>query len=307
MSDFSAKRVWLITGCSSGFGRDLTEAVLANKERVVATLRKPEVLNPLTQKYSKEQLLILPLDVRNQKQIEETFESIQNVFGRLDVVVNNAGYGLLGEVEGTDDKPARELFDVLFWGAVDISRRAVAFFREVNPVGVGGRILQVSSIGGFVGFPGKAFYHAGKFALEGFSEALQGELPPEWNIKITIIEPGGFRTEWAKSSLAVIPQHPAYKDPSTPTSKVRAFMSGPNVSKGDPAKAAQAMIRISSMESPPKRIALGVDALDLLKAECKSVLEEADKYEDISRSCLAEDANAEIDSINKVYRSSGRE
>jgi NADP-dependent 3-hydroxy acid dehydrogenase YdfG len=112
-----------VTGCSSGFGKDLTEAVLAKGERVVATLRKPEVLASLAQKYSKEQLLILPVDVRNHEQIANAFDELKRVFGRLDVVVNNAGYGLLGEVEGTDDATARNLFDVLFWGAVDISRK----------------------------------------------------------------------------------------------------------------------------------------------------------------------------------------
>jgi NADP-dependent 3-hydroxy acid dehydrogenase YdfG len=103
---------------------------LTNGERVVATLRKPEVLAPHAQKYSKEQLLILPLDVRNTKQIEEAFEAVKQVFGRLDVVVNNAGYGLLGEVEGTDDDTARNLFDVIFWGAVDISRRVSCFHTQ---------------------------------------------------------------------------------------------------------------------------------------------------------------------------------
>jgi len=278
----------------------LDEAVLANGERVVATLRKPEALNALSRKYSKEQLLILQLDVRNPKQIESAFENVKNVYGRLDVVVNNAGYGLLGEVEGTDDKVARELFDVLFWGAVDISRRAVTFFRELNPAGVGGRILQVSSMGGFTGYPTGAFYHAGKFALEGFSEALKSELPPEWNIKITIIEPGGFRTEWSKSSLNVVPQHPAYSDPSTPSSKIRGYLLGPYVGKGDPVKAAQAMIKIANMENPPTRIPLGIDAVEMVKAECKSVLEEVEKYEDIGKSCIAEDEDAELSDIKKA-------
>jgi len=141
----------------------LTKAVLERGERVVATLRRPEVLSHLADKYTRNQLIVVPLDIRYPNQIDDAFDVVKSTFGRLDVVVNNGGHGLLGEVEGTDDATARNLFDVLLWGAVDISRKAVTFFRDINPSGVGGRILQISSMGGFVGYPMGAFYHAGKF------------------------------------------------------------------------------------------------------------------------------------------------
>jgi NAD(P)-dependent dehydrogenase (short-subunit alcohol dehydrogenase family) len=155
--------ICVVTGCSSGLGKHLAEAVLALGERVVATARKPKTLESIKQKYTPEQLLVLPLDVTDSAAIDSVFGELAQQWGRLDVLVNNAGYGLMGEVEGTDDAAARAQIEVLFWGAVNMSKKAVAFFREMNPEGLGGRILQVSSIGGFIGFPGKAFYHAGKF------------------------------------------------------------------------------------------------------------------------------------------------
>jgi hypothetical protein len=137
-------------------------------------------------------------------------------------------------------------------------------------------------------------------ALEGFSEGLQAELPPQWNIRITIIQPGGFRTEWAKSSLRVLPQHSAYTDPSTPTSQIRAYMFGAYAPKGDPAKAAQAMIKIANLDDPPLRIPLGVDAVEVVKGKCRNVLDEVEKYEEIGKSCLADGEDGELNEVLKA-------
>ena len=149
-----------VTGASSGFGKALTEVVLRKGDIVVATLRKPSVLAPLTKQYPPTQLLVLPLDVTRPSDITAAFTRTQEVFGRLDVVFNNAGSGILGEVEGTPDADARALFEVNFWGAVGVSRAAVKSFREVNPPGKGGVILQNSSMSGFFGSAGFAFYCA---------------------------------------------------------------------------------------------------------------------------------------------------
>ena len=149
-----------VTGASSGFGKALTEVVLREGDIVVATLRKPSILAPLIKQYPPTQLLVLTLDVTCPSDITTAFTRTQEVFGRLDVVFNNAGFGILSEVEGTPDPDARALFEVNFWGAVSVSRAAVKFFREVNPPGMGGVILQNSSILGFFGRPGFAFYSA---------------------------------------------------------------------------------------------------------------------------------------------------
>lgn len=149
-----------VTGASSGFGKALTEVVLRKGDIVVATLRNPSVLAPLTKHYPPSQLLLLTLDVTRPSDITAAFTRTQEVFGRLDVVFNNAGYGLFGEVECTSDADARTQLEVNFWGAVGVSRAAVTFFREVNPPGKGGLILQNSSFSGFSAAPGFAFYCA---------------------------------------------------------------------------------------------------------------------------------------------------
>ena len=149
-----------VTGASSGFGKALAEVVLSKGDIVVATLRTPSVLAPLTKQYPPSQLLLLTLDVTRPSDISAAFTRTQEVFGRLDVVFNNAGYGMIGEVEGTPDADARALFEANFWGLVGVSRAAVRFFREVNPPGKGGVLLQNSSMLGFLGVVGAAFYCA---------------------------------------------------------------------------------------------------------------------------------------------------
>ena len=149
-----------VTGASSGLGKALTEVVLRKGDIVVATLRTPAVLAHLATLYPPSQLLLLPLDVTRPGDISAAFARTRDVFGRLDVVFNNAGYAMVAEVEGTPDADARALFEVNFWGAVGVSRAAVKFFRELNPPGKGGIILQNSSTSGFLGPPGLAFYSA---------------------------------------------------------------------------------------------------------------------------------------------------
>ena len=196
----------VVTGTSTGLGRAITELVLEKGEVVVATARRPETLDDLAQKYPAERLLTLRLDVTQPQQVADAFNKTKERFGRIDVVVNNAGIANAGELEGIEEAEARSLFETNFWGAVDVTKEAVRFFRETNPPGVGGRLLQMSSYLGLVGMPGCAFYSAAKFgefahyiqvagqainrrspipiALEGTTEALAGELDPEWNIKV---------------------------------------------------------------------------------------------------------------------------
>lgn len=161
-----------VTGTSTGIGRAVAEVALEKGESVVATARQPNTLDDLAQRYPKQRLLILPLDVTQQDQIVDAFLQAKRRFGRVDVVFNNAAFGHIGELEATEEAKARALFDTNFWGAMKITKEAVKFFRETNPPGVGGRLLQVSSWGGLVGLPGSSFYGASKFGVSS---------PDNWN------------------------------------------------------------------------------------------------------------------------------
>ncbi|CAL1703529.1 unnamed protein product [Somion occarium] len=201
----STPRVWFITGTSSGFGRLTTEKVLSHGDIVVATARKPEALDDLKSQYPSSKLLVLPLDVTDYQQIKDAFSKAKDAFGRIDIVFNNAGRGLVGEVEGIPEEEARALFDTNFWGAMNVSREAVRFFREENKP-AGGRLLVNSSRVGIQAMPLIGFYSATKHALEGITKALAQELDPAWNIKVTSLVP------W---SLEVVPyESPGHSSPT---------------------------------------------------------------------------------------------
>ncbi|KAI0643337.1 hypothetical protein C8Q79DRAFT_1012629 [Trametes meyenii] len=218
---------WDITGCSSGFGRETVIQLLDTGEKVVATLRKPEALDDLVKKYLADRLLVVKLDVTSPADIKVAFSQAKAAFGRIDVVFNNAGYFVIGEAEAIPDDVARPLFEVNFWGAVHVSQEAVRFFRDENEPR-GGFLLQNSSADGLVGIPSvTGAYAATKHALEGWSEALSKEVDPAWNIKVTIIEPGSFKTSVLDKNMIVVPQHPAYADPELPVRKFRRiFLKG---------------------------------------------------------------------------------
>ncbi|KAM5536905.1 hypothetical protein V8D89_009452 [Ganoderma adspersum] len=270
--------VWLITGASTGFGRELTKVVLEHGDTAVATARRPEVLADLVATYPADRLLTLKLDVTKQADIAAAFAAAHAKFGRVDVVANNAGYSTIGEVEAVSDETARAIFETNFWGAANVAREAVRVFRELNPEGAGGRLLNFSSVSGIQGMAGFAHYCATKFALEGFSEALAGELDPAWNIKVTIVEPGVFATNAFSASWA--PPHPAYSNPALPTSTLRSAWDSyvPTVS-GDPRKAMETVYRLAALEQPPLHFPLGKDAVGITRTKTSAVLADTDKYE----------------------------
>ncbi|EMD37837.1 hypothetical protein CERSUDRAFT_154754 [Gelatoporia subvermispora B] len=275
----SQPRVWFITGASTGFGRAMTELVLKNGDIAVATLRKPEVLDELSTRYSADRLLVLKLDVKNEAEIAAAFAQTKEQFGRLDVVFNNAAYGVLSEVESAAGKEEaiRDMFEVNFWGATHVSQAAIKFFREVNKPGVGGRLLQVSSMAGIEGIPSLGFYNATKFALEGMSEALAKEIDPSWNIKITIIEPGSFITE-GQSKVVVVDPLPAYAQ--APASLLRAVLSSlaTDPSGADPLKAVDAFYRLASLAEPPLHFPIGKDAIEVVKRKIEGLLADTNAY-----------------------------
>ncbi|KAI0330507.1 NAD-P-binding protein [Cubamyces sp. BRFM 1775] len=259
----SYSRVWLITGTSTGFGRALTELVLERNERVVAIARQPSTMSDLSAKHGRDRLLVLNADVTVPEQVEEAFAQSKCAFGQLDVVVNNAGWAHLGEVESMDDATARAMFETNFWGAVKVTREALKFFRDCNPPGTGGRLLQISSVLGMVGLGAHTFYAASKFALEGMTESLVQELDPAWNIKITLIEPGWFRSA-AISKIIWAKRHPAYDNPDLPANKVRAQWEGFS-SPGDTRKAVEVFYKVSTLPDPPLYLPLGKDAIELVR------------------------------------------
>lgn len=248
-----------VTGASSGIGLATVQQVLAVGERIAATTRDPkstssDELTSLLSTYPT-QLLVLRYDPGDASDNVETLisETVSR-FGRLDVVVNNAGYALSGVVESISDEEARKQIEVNFWAPVRISRAAVKFFRENNPPSQGGRILTVSSVGGFISNATLAFYSASKFgsflptvvqqcylltradtALEGFSEGLRKEMDPTWNIKIIVIQPGGVRTRWAHGNMLDVPIPPAYADPNGIATRFRALNKN-HVAMNDPTK-----------------------------------------------------------------------
>ncbi|KAF8125627.1 NAD(P)-binding protein [Boletus edulis] len=274
----SSVKVWFITGASSGFGRAMTEYLLKIGNKVVATLRKPESLSDLTAHYPHTQLLVVKVDVANEADITAAFAKAEEVFGRIDVVFNNAGVSVVGEVESLDEGDARGVFDVNFWGAVRVSKEAVRFFREVNKP-IGGRLLQVSSRLGLVGAPACGFYCASKFALEGLTECLVTELDPAWNIKVTLLEPGPYRTEISQGNFRAAPQHPAYANPALPSSQARKFLGSTERFDGDVTKAVVVIEKFSQLEDVPIRFPIHRRVIMAMRDKAKSLSEGADKYE----------------------------
>ncbi|WP_164018485.1 oxidoreductase [Pyxidicoccus trucidator] len=269
-------KVWFITGSSRGLGRDLSKAVLAAGHRLIATARKPEQLRELIEQYG-ERVLPVALDVTDAAAARAAVARAVSVFGRIDVVVNNAGYANLSSIEDVAEDDFREQFETNFFGVMNVTRAVLPVLRAQRD----GHILQVSSIGGRTGSPGLASYQAAKWAVEGFSEVLAKEVAP-LGIRVTIIEPGGFRTDWAGASMRVDTVSDAYK----PT--VGAFME--NVRKhadairGDPAKAARAILQLASEPQPPLRLLLGSDAVFLAEVVAAQRAEEDARWKTLSQS-----------------------
>jgi NADP-dependent 3-hydroxy acid dehydrogenase YdfG len=275
--------VWLITGCSSGLGQNLSKLLeQTNKYRIVATARRISTLSYLPDSPN---ILKLELDVTSQASITAAVSAAVEKFGRIDVLVNNAGYGLMGDAEGTTDAEARDIMETNFWGCVNMTKAVLRIFREVNPAGDGGVVVQVSSIGGFVGFPGSTFYHASKFALEGFTESVAKEMFLEWNIRFLILEPGGVKTEYV-SSLKMSQRHPAYLDSKGPTSQLLAYLQTPSVQDtwSDPVLVVQAVVKVVASNDIPLRLPMGSDAWGMMKWEVEALEKLLEKWKSVSES-----------------------
>lgn len=250
-------KVWFITGSSRGLGRSLTTAVLAHGDQVAATARNTEQLKDLAAQYPG-QILPLTLDVTDNKQIEQAVNDTIAHFGRIDVLVNNAGFGITGATEGFTEDQVRSQLETNLYAPIEITRAVLPYMRRQRS----GRILQISSIGGRVGNPGLSMYQAAKFGLSGFSEVLAKEVAP-LGIFVTSVEPGGFRTDWGGASMTFAPHVDGYED--TVDRIVTFLRTSDYVPTGDPEKAAKVMIELVSHPAPPVHLILGSEAAALLK------------------------------------------
>ncbi|HKB92454.1 MAG TPA: oxidoreductase [Opitutaceae bacterium] len=270
------KKIWFITGSSRGFGRALTEAVLEAGHSVVATARRTEQLDDLVARYGQ---LIRPvtLDVTSPADAEKAIASAIEAFGRIDVLVNNAGYGFIGAFEEMTPTEFKDQIDTNFWGVVHVTRAALPVLRHQGH----GHIIQITSIGGRIAVPGLSGYHAAKFAVEGFSEALAQEIKP-LGLKLTIVEPGGFRTDWAGSSMAYAKSIEAY---SATVGAIRGYMQTHGGQEpGDPRKGAAVLLQIAEHSTPPLRLALGNDAMAFGRNGYQRSLEELDRWASLTQS-----------------------
>jgi NAD(P)-dependent dehydrogenase (short-subunit alcohol dehydrogenase family) len=272
------QRVWLITGCSAGFGRAIAEAALARGDRVVATARRAETLADL----EGDDVLVVGLDVTRQDQIEAAVGAALEHFGRIDVLVNNAGYGSIGAVEAIDFDDLRALMDTMFFGAVALTQAVLPHMREQGS----GAIVQISSQGGQLSFAGVGAYSAAKFALEGLSEALDAEVRP-LGIRTLIVEPGAFRTEFGGARMHYSREIDAYADTAGATRTALDAVAGKQ--PGDPRKAAAAILTALDAPDPPLRLALGADAVDQIRAKHERLRADLDGWEAVSRDTAIEE------------------
>ena len=265
-------RVWMITGATSGFGRAITEAALAAGDTVVAAVRRPEALDDLADRVSPVQLDATDVDA-----MPAVVEKVLADHDRIDVLVNNAGRGHLGAVEETSDAELRQLMDLHFFGPAALTRLVLPQMRERGS----GAVVQMSSMGGRVTFPGVGGYSATKYALEGWSEALAAEVKP-FGITVMLVEPGAFRTGFNTSgAIGTSDPMPAYEDQMRPLRETFAGADGQQ--PGDPTKAAAAIIDALAAPDPPLHLLLGTDAIDMVEPALAQQRDELDHWESLSR------------------------
>lgn len=273
----TVSKIIFITGVSSGFGRALAEEALNDGYRVVGTVRNEAAKNAFEALHSS-QAFARVLDVTNFDAIDEVIAEVEATVGPIDVLVNNAGYGHEGVMEESALDEMKHQFDVNVFGAVAVIKAVLPFMRQRRR----GHILNITSMGGFITMPGIAYYCGSKFALEGISEVLGKELKP-FNIAVTAVAPGSFRTDWAGRSMVRTPRKIAdYDSLFDPIRLAREAKNGKQ--PGDPVKAARAMLVAIESDSPPAHLLLGSDAIGLVRDKLKALAREIDTWEAVTRS-----------------------
>jgi NAD(P)-dependent dehydrogenase (short-subunit alcohol dehydrogenase family) len=267
---------WFITGSSRGFGRALVEAALRAGHQVVASARNPEQLEDLASEHP-ESLLTVALDVTDAVGAASALQAAIDRFGRVEVIVNNAGYSNVAPVETGEDADFRNQFETNFWGVYNVSKAAIPHLRAQG----GGTIVQFSSIGGRVGgSPGIASYQAAKFAVDGFSRVLAVETAP-FGIRVIVVEPSGFATDWAGSSMTV---HEIPADYDATVGSMQRLVRTSVAAAGDPSRAAEIIVKTVAREHPPTHLLVGVNAVEMALHYSRRQLDEATTWADVGRS-----------------------
>jgi NAD(P)-dependent dehydrogenase (short-subunit alcohol dehydrogenase family) len=271
----SSDTTWFITGCSTGFGRALAERVLQHGHRCVVTARDPGEVQALVAPHPKRALAIA-LDVTNRAQMEKAVARAEEAFGRIDVLVNNAGYGYNAGVEEGEESEVRAMFDTNFFGLVALTKRVLPGMRARRR----GHVVNIASIGGLIGNPGSGYYCASKFAVEGISQALAKEAGP-LGIRVTLIEPGPFRTDFQGRSIKVAKQAiDAYAQTAGARRKQLRETHGKQA--GDPVRAADAIITIAESSDPPLHLVLGKIGLERVRESLSAHIRSIDDWEELT-------------------------
>jgi NAD(P)-dependent dehydrogenase (short-subunit alcohol dehydrogenase family) len=268
-----SEKVWFITGTSRGFGREWAIAALERGDRVAATARDTATLSDLVDKFG-DALLPIALDVTDRDADFAAVAQAHDHFGRLDIVVNNAGYGQFGFVEELSEQEARDQIETNVFGALWITQAALPYLRAQRS----GHIVQVSSIGGISAFPNVGIYHASKWALEGFSQALAQEVA-SFGVHVTLIEPGGFSTDWAGPSSKHATPIPDYDEVKEQAQRARGQR---NATPGDPKASAGAILKVVDAENPPLRVFFGAGPLSIAKADYENRLKTWEEWQPVA-------------------------
>jgi NAD(P)-dependent dehydrogenase (short-subunit alcohol dehydrogenase family) len=266
------KKVWLITGCSTGFGRELAKLTLQLGYKVGVASRKTEDVEDIVAAYP-DTAIALKLDVTKPEEINAVVKQVKQKFERIDVLVNNAGIGYFGAIEESEDVAIRQMFEINFFGLANMTKEVLPVMRAQRS----GHIVNIASIGGLVGFPGVGFYNATKFAVDGYSDSLAKETAP-LGIKVTVIAPSGFRTDWAGRSAENSPV--IIEDYATTAGANKNNIRGYNGKQaGDPARAAQAIVKAVESKEPPLHLLLGEAALKGVRNKLDVLKKDFDTWE----------------------------
>ena len=267
------EKVWLITGCSTGFGRELAKYVLSKGYKAAVAARNTDDVGDIVAG-NENNAVAIKLDVTKKEEIKQAVEKTLQKFGRIDVLVNNAGIGYFGAIEESEDAAVRNMFDINVFGLANMIQETLPVMRAQKS----GHIVNIASIGGLVGFPAVGFYNATKFAVDGLSESLAKETAP-LGIKVTIVAPSGFRTDWAGRSANNSPV--VIDDYATTAGKNKSDIRGYSGNQpGDPARAAQAIVKAVEAENPPMRLLLGAGALKGARIKLEQLKKDFDTWEE---------------------------
>ncbi|RFU25743.1 hypothetical protein B7463_g10597, partial [Scytalidium lignicola] len=275
---FITSKVWFITGSSRGLGLAITKAALESGDRVIATARKLDLLQPLVQQYG-DKIFPVPLDVSNYDDVLKAVKAGHDKFGRIDVVVNNAGYADISSIEDIDINNFQSQMDVNFYGTVYVSKAVAPILRKQGS----GHIFQVSSVGGRLATVGLGAYQSAKWAVGGFSGILSAELAP-FGVKVTVLEPGGMPTDWAGTSMKILPINDQYKSTVGAFADLLRAHSGGGPSK--PAKVAEIILKLIDAQDPPAKLLIGPDGWEYGTAATKALSESDDKWKDLTFSSV---------------------